>query len=233
MAGACLRAGGHYESGCSQASALPARPARSSALLWTASPRCSRRPLPVVPPWYRLLRPMRPDRPEPWTHWTFWTPLDAPTRSACRLGAERSLVQIQSPRSQLADAAAALIEKRQPPRVHSSLPLLGRHSNPTTPAAWRTLAGELPLHGQLPGDRHGLAVQRRERGLRDDRDLLALAQDPRALLGELHRDAAHAGLGELPAAARQQDRLLRLGLERVPAHDQRAGERIGEGVAEA
>ena len=52
----------------------------------------------VVPPWYRLIRPMRPDRPDPWTHWTFWTLTDASTPSASRLGAERSLVQIRSPR---------------------------------------------------------------------------------------------------------------------------------------
>src|SRR4051794_20920458 len=53
----------------------------------------------VVPPWYRLLRPMRPDRRERWTHRTFWTLVDGSTRTARRLGAERSLVQIQSPRS--------------------------------------------------------------------------------------------------------------------------------------
>src|SRR5438876_1846808 len=42
----------------------------------------------LVPPWYRLLRPMRPDRPEPWAHRTSWTLADTSTRSARRLGAE-------------------------------------------------------------------------------------------------------------------------------------------------
>src|SRR3954453_3288774 len=63
-----------------------------------SSPRATADSGRVVPPWYRLLRPMRPDRPEPWTHRTFWTLTEASTRPACRLGAERSLVQIQSPR---------------------------------------------------------------------------------------------------------------------------------------
>ena len=53
----------------------------------------------VVPLWYRLLRPMRPDRPPPGTMGTRGTLRDASTPVACRLGAERSLVQIQSPRS--------------------------------------------------------------------------------------------------------------------------------------
>jgi hypothetical protein len=52
----------------------------------------------VLPLWYRLLRPTRPDRPQPGTMGTRGTLTDASTHEAGRLGAERSLVQIQSPR---------------------------------------------------------------------------------------------------------------------------------------
>ena len=47
---------------------------------------------------YRLLRPMRPDRPSVGTQGTAGTRTNASTGARCRLGAERSLVQIQSPR---------------------------------------------------------------------------------------------------------------------------------------
>jgi hypothetical protein len=52
----------------------------------------------VVPLWYRLLRPMHPDRPRMWTHRTIRTLPDTSTPVACRLGAERSPVQIRPPR---------------------------------------------------------------------------------------------------------------------------------------
>ena len=52
----------------------------------------------VVPLWYRLIRPMCPDRPGPWTRRTIRALTDASTPAACRLGAERSRVQIPPPR---------------------------------------------------------------------------------------------------------------------------------------
>jgi hypothetical protein len=52
----------------------------------------------VVPLWYRLLCPIRPDRRRAGTVGTRGTLRDASTPRAVRLGAERSLVRIQSPR---------------------------------------------------------------------------------------------------------------------------------------
>jgi hypothetical protein len=52
----------------------------------------------VVPLWYRLLRPMCPTCPRLGTAGTAGTLMDASTPHAARLGAERSLVQVQSPR---------------------------------------------------------------------------------------------------------------------------------------
>ncbi len=61
----------------------------------TGAPDC----LEVVPRWYRLMCPMCPLRPWTGTEGTHGTPLNASTVASCRLGVERSLVQIQSPRS--------------------------------------------------------------------------------------------------------------------------------------
>ena len=55
-------------------------------------------PRPAVPLWYPLRRPFRPDRLRRGTTGTRGTLRDASTPIAPRLGAERSLVQIQSPR---------------------------------------------------------------------------------------------------------------------------------------
>ena len=52
----------------------------------------------VVPLWYRMHRPICPDRPRRWTHRKRRTLRDTKTPESARLGAERSLVQIQSPR---------------------------------------------------------------------------------------------------------------------------------------
>ena len=54
----------------------------------------------MVPLWYRLVRPICPDRRRPGTMWTLQTLTDASAHESTRLGAERSLVQIQSPRLQ-------------------------------------------------------------------------------------------------------------------------------------
>ena len=53
-----------------------------------------RRPL-LAPPWYRVLCPMGPESPRPGTR---GTSQDRSTHLRRRLGAERLLVQIQSPR---------------------------------------------------------------------------------------------------------------------------------------
>jgi hypothetical protein len=52
----------------------------------------------VVPLWYRLLRPICPDRWCRGTMGMLGTLTDGSTPESARLGAERSLVQIQSPR---------------------------------------------------------------------------------------------------------------------------------------
>ena len=52
----------------------------------------------AVPLWYRLPRPILLDRPRAGTMGTWGTLQDASTPSTRRLGVERSLVQIQSPR---------------------------------------------------------------------------------------------------------------------------------------
>jgi hypothetical protein len=62
----------------------------------------------VVPPWYRLHRPMRPGTSPAPTTKTSETRRDVSTRASRRLGAERSLVQIQSPRPDETAAIAAV-----------------------------------------------------------------------------------------------------------------------------
>ena len=52
----------------------------------------------AVPLWYRMHRPICPECPPTWTMGTKGTPRGASLPLARRLGAERSLVQIQSPR---------------------------------------------------------------------------------------------------------------------------------------
>jgi hypothetical protein len=83
---------------------------------------------PAVPLWYRLLRPMRPDRPRTRTHRTVWTPTDTSTPAACRLGAERSRVQIAPPRLQGR-------RPLRPPRPQTSCRASWRQKRPAAPAS--------------------------------------------------------------------------------------------------
>ena len=63
----------------------------------------------MVPLWYPMHRPICPDRPRSWTHRNRWTLRDTSAPESARLGAERSLVQIQSPRCSKTVRVAAVL----------------------------------------------------------------------------------------------------------------------------
>ena len=100
---------------------------------------------PVVPPWYRMHRPMRPGSPPTGTMGTAGTPPDGSTPSLCRLGAERSLVQIQSPRLSRLDAYAV---------THAAAPPAGHRSCSFTEVSLRPPAGlaEDHVEARFSGD---------------------------------------------------------------------------------
>ena len=166
----------------------------------------------VVPLSYRVLRPMRPESPRPWTMGTRGTLRDASTPTACRLGAERSLVRIQSPRLTRARSTSGLSRTRSTPETACRMPVVsavgpdGLHAARVslaqdavpaggargTPAfvLTRELAGPMThlQRGPSPSPRvEGLTVLAR---LRDRRPLAAPDPDERPSRGLVTRQRA-------------------------------------------